>query len=46
LNELFAKVAPKLGVEPMRSKPVGGEIRVAGDPGKKLSWKMPAPRWV
>jgi xanthine dehydrogenase YagR molybdenum-binding subunit len=39
LNELFARVAPKLGVEPDALEARGGEIRAAADPGKKLSWK-------
>jgi len=39
LNELFAKVAPKLSVEPDALEARGGEIRVAGIRRKKLSWK-------
>ena len=39
LNELLAKVAPRLGVEPDALEARNGEIRVAADPGKKISWK-------
>ena len=39
LNEVLAKVAPRLGVEPDALEARGGEIRVATDPAKKLSWK-------
>jgi xanthine dehydrogenase YagR molybdenum-binding subunit len=39
LNELLAKVASRLGVEPDALEARAGEIRVASDPGKKLSWK-------
>ena len=39
LNEVLAKVAPRLGVEPDSLEARGGEIRVAADPSTKLSWK-------
>ena len=39
LNELLAKVAPRLGVEPDALEARAGEIRVAADPSKKISWK-------
>jgi xanthine dehydrogenase YagR molybdenum-binding subunit len=39
LNEVLAKVAPRLGVEPDALEARNGEIRVATDPSKKLSWK-------
>ena len=38
LDQLFAKVAPSLGVEPTALEAVGGRVRVKGDPGKSLSW--------
>jgi xanthine dehydrogenase YagR molybdenum-binding subunit len=39
LNELFAKVAPRLGAEPDALEARDGVIRVAADTGKKLAWK-------
>jgi xanthine dehydrogenase YagR molybdenum-binding subunit len=40
LNELLAKVAPSLGVEPDKLEAVGGKIQVIGDPSKSLTWKQ------
>ena len=42
LDQLYAKVAPSLGVEPTALEAVGGRIRVKGDPAKSLSWKEAA----
>ena len=42
LDQLYAKVAPSLGVEPTALEAVGGRIRVKSDPGKGLSWKEAA----
>jgi xanthine dehydrogenase YagR molybdenum-binding subunit len=39
LNELLAKVAPRLGAEPDALEARDGIIRVAADPGKKIAWK-------
>jgi xanthine dehydrogenase YagR molybdenum-binding subunit len=39
LNELLAKVAPRLAVEPEALEARDGQIRVAADPGKSLAWK-------
>jgi xanthine dehydrogenase YagR molybdenum-binding subunit len=38
LDQLFAKVAPALGVEPAALEAVGGRVRVKADPGKSLAW--------
>jgi xanthine dehydrogenase YagR molybdenum-binding subunit len=38
LDQLFAKVAPALGVEPAALEAAGGRVRVKADPGKSLSW--------
>ena len=40
LNELLAKVAPSLGVDPERLEAVGGRIQVKGDAAKFLTWKQ------
>jgi xanthine dehydrogenase YagR molybdenum-binding subunit len=40
VNELFAKVAPSLGVSPDQLEAVGGQIQVKGDRTKALSWKQ------
>jgi xanthine dehydrogenase YagR molybdenum-binding subunit len=40
LNELLAKVAPSLGVEPEKLEAKGGTIRVIDDPSKSLTWKQ------
>ncbi|MBI4462468.1 MAG: xanthine dehydrogenase family protein molybdopterin-binding subunit, partial [Acidobacteria bacterium] len=40
LNELLAKVATSLGVEPSQLEAVGGRIEVVGDASKSLSWKQ------
>jgi xanthine dehydrogenase YagR molybdenum-binding subunit len=42
LVELFAKVAPALGVSPDELEATGGQIRVKSDPSKSLSWKQAA----
>ncbi len=39
LAELFAKVAPALGVEPDKLEARGGRIQVKDDPSKNLTWK-------
>jgi len=39
LNELFAKAAPRLGVEADALEAKQGFVRVAADPNKRLSWK-------
>jgi xanthine dehydrogenase YagR molybdenum-binding subunit len=44
LNELFAKVAPALGVAPDKLRAHGGRIEVAGDPAKSLSWRQACAR--
>jgi xanthine dehydrogenase YagR molybdenum-binding subunit len=40
LNELLAKVAPSLGVEPDKLEAVGGKIQVIGDPANSLTWQQ------
>jgi len=40
LNELLARVAPSLGVEPDKLEAKGGTIRVSEDPSKSLTWKQ------
>jgi xanthine dehydrogenase YagR molybdenum-binding subunit len=42
LDQLYAKVAPGLGVEPAQLEARGGRIQVKGDPSKGLSWKEAA----
>jgi xanthine dehydrogenase YagR molybdenum-binding subunit len=42
LEELFAKVAPELGVGPEQLEAEQGTIRVKADPSKNLSWKQAA----
>ena len=39
-DQLFAVVAPSLGVEPAQLEAVNGRIQAAGDPSKSLSWKQ------
>jgi xanthine dehydrogenase YagR molybdenum-binding subunit len=39
LNEVFAKVAPRLGVEADALEAKGGVIRATADPSKKIAWK-------
>jgi xanthine dehydrogenase YagR molybdenum-binding subunit len=39
LDQLYAKVAPSLGVEPAQLEARGGRVQVKGDPSKGLSWK-------
>jgi xanthine dehydrogenase YagR molybdenum-binding subunit len=39
LNELFAKVAPALNAKPEELESVGGMIRVASAPSRRMSWK-------
>jgi xanthine dehydrogenase YagR molybdenum-binding subunit len=38
LDQLFAKVAPALGVQPADLEAVGGKVRVKADPTKALAW--------
>ena len=40
LNELLAKVAPSLGVEPDQLEAVGGRIQVIGNSSKSIAWKQ------
>ncbi len=40
LEQLFAKVAPALGAEPTQLEAVGGQIRVASDPSRSMSWQQ------
>ncbi len=40
LEQLYAKVAPSLGVQPDQLEAVGGRIQVKGDPAKGLTWKQ------
>ncbi len=42
LDQLYAKVAPSLGVEPTALEAVSGRVQVKGDPSKGLSWKEAA----
>jgi xanthine dehydrogenase YagR molybdenum-binding subunit len=42
LDQLYAKVAPSLGVEPAQLEARGGRVQVKGDPSKGLSWKEAA----
>jgi xanthine dehydrogenase YagR molybdenum-binding subunit len=39
VNQLFAKVAPTLGVKPEELEAVDGKIRVIANPAKSLTWK-------
>jgi xanthine dehydrogenase YagR molybdenum-binding subunit len=39
LNEVLAKVAPRLGAEPDALEARDGAIRVAADPSKRIAWK-------
>ena len=39
-DELFAAVAPSLGVQPAELEAWEGKIRVKGDPSKSLMWKQ------
>jgi xanthine dehydrogenase YagR molybdenum-binding subunit len=39
LNELLAKVAPRLGAEADALEAVGGVIRVSGNPNNRIAWK-------
>lgn len=39
-EQLFAKVAPALGVQPTELESVNGAVRVKADPSKSLSWKQ------
>lgn len=39
LNQLFAKVAPTLGVKPEELEAVDGKIRVIANPTKSMTWK-------
>ena len=40
LDELFAAVAPSLGVQPTQLEAWNGKIQVIGDPSKSLAWKQ------
>ncbi len=40
LNQLLAKVAPSLDAKPDDLEAVGGNIRVAADPSKAITWKQ------
>jgi xanthine dehydrogenase YagR molybdenum-binding subunit len=40
LDQLFAAVAPSLGVQPDQLEAVGGKIQVKGDSSKSLTWKQ------
>ena len=40
LDQLFAKVAPSLGVEPSQLEVSGGKIQAKGNPAKSLTWKQ------
>jgi xanthine dehydrogenase YagR molybdenum-binding subunit len=40
LEQLFAKVAPALGVPPEQLEAVEGKIQAKGDPSKSLPWKQ------
>ncbi|HXK62022.1 MAG TPA: xanthine dehydrogenase family protein molybdopterin-binding subunit [Acidobacteriota bacterium] len=44
LEQLFAKVAPDLGVTPDQLEAEQGTIRVKGDPSKSMPWKQAASR--
>jgi len=44
LNQLFARVAPSLGVPPDRLEAAGGKIQVRGDPSKSVTWKQACAR--
>ena len=44
LDQLYAKVAPSLGVEPAQLEAKGGRVQVKGDSSKGLSWKEAAGR--
>lgn len=39
LNQLFAKVAPTLGVKPEELEAADGKIRVIANPSKSIAWK-------
>jgi xanthine dehydrogenase YagR molybdenum-binding subunit len=40
LEQLFAAVAPSLGVQPDQLEAVDGKIQAKGDPSKSLTWKQ------
>jgi xanthine dehydrogenase YagR molybdenum-binding subunit len=40
LNELFAKVAPYLDAKPEELEAAEGEVRVAADPGRAITWNQ------
>ncbi len=44
LEQLFAKVAPDLGVPPEQLEAEKGTIRVKGNPAKSMPWKQAAAR--
>jgi xanthine dehydrogenase YagR molybdenum-binding subunit len=44
LEQLFAKVAPSLGVEPTELEAAGGRVQVKGNPAKSLTWQQAAAK--
>jgi len=40
LNELFAKIAPSLDAKPEELEAWDGKVRVAGNPGRALTWQQ------
>jgi xanthine dehydrogenase YagR molybdenum-binding subunit len=40
LDQILAKVAPELNVQPNQLEAVGGKIQVIGNPGQSLTWKQ------
>jgi xanthine dehydrogenase YagR molybdenum-binding subunit len=44
LEQIFARVAPELGVPPDQLEAVAGRVQVKGKPGQSLTWKQAAAR--
>lgn len=44
LNELFAKVAPSIGVAPEQLEAVDGKVQVIGNPSRSITWKEAAAK--
>lgn len=44
LNEVLAKVAPSMGVQPNQLEAVDGVVRVIGTPSKSITWKEAAAK--
>ncbi len=44
LNQVFARVAPSLGVTPEQLEAVNGEVRVIGDAVRSMKWKDAASK--